>query len=311
MKKKLSVLFLLTSYLLLNSSILNAKLLDKTAAVIDDKVITLSDTKRLKSHIAALKQISPMLYAKKNLSSTKSISELIIKKHLIKNKLSELGYIIPDEDVEARIKATEKRAGFSRQDLMTFLSQNNVSFKEYFEVIRETIEYSYFIGMIIRPLISITDQEVKNYFYKQNINNKAISFKYNLIDFHIEKSLITKKQKNRFTSILRKFQKTGDLPDVYSELETSVLGDITEDGLTSDIKNILKQTDEGKFTRPILLNKRFHVFFIKKKEVVESSYFLRSKNKIKAALTENSIQKMLKNWINTEVKKHYVKYFTK
>ena len=54
---------------------------------------------------------------------------------------------------------------------MNFLKSNDLTFNEYFEVIRETIEFNIFNGRVIQPLITITDQEVKNLFYKQNKSN--------------------------------------------------------------------------------------------------------------------------------------------
>lgn len=44
---------------------------------------------------------------------------------------------------------TEERVGFKRSDLLTYLKSKGVTFEEYFEIIRETMEYNVFASRII------------------------------------------------------------------------------------------------------------------------------------------------------------------
>lgn len=86
----LSLLFFLT---LSNA---NARLLDKMVAVFNDKVITLSQLKRVNQNLAARRNISPGVYTKIKYNDAE-ISKIIIRRYMTREKLAELGYIINDD----------------------------------------------------------------------------------------------------------------------------------------------------------------------------------------------------------------------
>ena len=81
-----------------------------------------------------------------------------INRFLIRAKLEELGYVVDDDQVEGQIKSTEDRLRLNRAALLSFLQSNGLTFDEYFEVIRESIEFNIFFSRVIQPLITVTDQ---------------------------------------------------------------------------------------------------------------------------------------------------------
>lgn len=285
-----------------------AKLLDKTLAVIDDQVFTLSMVKRVMGSLPVRKNISGMIYNQNNYNQAEII-ELMMRKVLIRAKLGELGYTISDDQVESQIKDTEQRLGLKREQLLQFLSSNNFTFDEYFELVRESIEFNLFMTRVIQPLISITEQEIKNAYYRKNADNKALNFRYNLIDFSISKKDFKPVSKEEMKEALIRYQADGHLPEKMRNLDTADLGDVAEDGLASNVREQLKKTDEGAFTDPILMNDRYHVFFLKKKDLVESERYIKEKDQIKDKLFEETAKKMLDVWTQREKNKHYVRTF--
>ena len=299
---------LITFFLLLHGSNIEAKLLDKVVAVIDDEIITLSQVERIKNNINGRKEISPQIYNKSNYDINELV-KIIIHSRLIREKLSTLGYIISDDQVESQIKNTEKRLGLTRDNLLTFLRSNKTTFEEYFELTREAIEFNIFASRVIQPLISITEQEIKNEFYKKNSSNASLSFKYTLVDFSLAKSKMKKNMLKNFKKVLGNFQNSGNIPSNYSSVETNILGDISEDGLTNKLNKLLKKTNEGSFSKPILISDSYHVFFVKKKDLVESSLFVKQKESIKRSLYEKVSNQITSLWFQRESNKHYIKYF--
>ena len=297
-----------TISLLIFTTTSQAKVLDKVLAVVGDNIVTLSMVTRIKSNLIARNNISPLIYSKTKMSN-KEIVTLLVQRSLVRLKLAEMRYIISDDQVESRIKQTEAKLGLNRAALLSFLKNNNITFDEYFELTRESIEFNIFNGRVIRPLISITDQEIKNSYYKSNIKNKTLAFRYTLVDFSLSNSAFKNDMLLNFKSMLTKFQINGVLPQAYSSLSTNVLGDITEDGLTKELKSILKSTDEGTFSTPILLGDSQHIFFVKKKDLVESEIFLKAKEKIRNELFFSQAKKVSNLWYKREENKHYIKYF--
>ncbi|MFZ8933923.1 MAG: hypothetical protein ACO2ZP_08500, partial [Bacteriovoracaceae bacterium] len=259
------------------------------------------------STLKTRKEISPQIYNEE--LSKSEIVNIFINRILIKEKLKEMGYLIGDDQVEAQIKQTEKRLGLNRATFIEFLSRNNLKFDEYFEIIRETIEYNVFISRIIQPMISITEQEIKNTFFKTHSKDKTFTFKYSLVDFSISRTSLDKKDLQSFQEIMEKYQQSGVLPPRFSSVQTNVLGEVTEEFLNKELLEILKQTEEGKFSRPILIGKDYHVFFVKKKDLMESDLFNKGKNKIKAELFYKKSNEMKKVWFQREENKHFIKKF--
>jgi peptidyl-prolyl cis-trans isomerase SurA len=220
-----------------------------------------------------------------------------------------MGYVVSDDQVEAQIKNTEDRLGLSRSALLNFLKNNNFTFDEYFELIRGSIEYNLFISRVIQPLVSITEQDIKNAYYQKYSNQKRLSFNYNLVDFSLPRSKFKKGMLQSFQETMTQFQKSGTLPEKFSDVSSNPLGQVSEDGLTKQMNKLLNKTPEGAFSKPILLGGDYHVFFIKKKDLVESDHYLVQKNQIQARIFQDSVGAISQSWFRSEADKHYIKIF--
>lgn len=286
----------------------NAKLLDKIAAVVDSEVVTLSMIKRVQSSLNARRSVSPFIYSK-NSYSDKEITKLVIRKFIIRAKLKELGFIIGDSQVESEIKSREQKLGLSRTQLLQFLKHNGTNYEEFFEITREAIEFNYFNSRVIIPLVSVSEQEIKNAFFKENVNNKTVSFKYTLVDFSIDPKIVGPKSYKEFKKVMVDFQKGGPLPSKYSSVESNTLGDISAEGLTPALKNLLSRTQEGQFTQPINMFGQTHIFYVKNRDVVESELYLNSKNRLKAKIFEKKALEVTDVWFTRESSNHYIKKF--
>ncbi|MCY4524369.1 MAG: hypothetical protein OXB84_06490 [Halobacteriovoraceae bacterium] len=285
-----------------------AVLLDKTLAVVDEKVITLSEVPRVLKTVPARRNIIPGIYDAKKLNRRK-IAEIEVRKIIIRRKLEEVGYTVSDEEVERNINDRKKALGINHDALVDFLKNNGLLFNEYFEITRQALEYARFNSWIIRPLISVTEQDIKEVFYKENLKNKSLSFKYSLIDFSLEKSKFKGKMLKGFKNALKKLQKSGIMLSAYKELQTNKLGDIVEDDLEKRLRDLLKKTEEGTFSDPYLMNGRYHIFYVKEKNLVSSELFRRERKRIEVVLLQKEAKRTEDLWFESEKSKHYVKYF--
>lgn len=302
--KKIYLLILLG--LSANSTFAQEKLLDKLVAVVNTRVISLSEIDRIQQTLPARQEVSPMIYSEKKYSQ-QELLEILIKAFIIRDKINAQGYVINDDAVESRIKMTEERLGLKRSDLLNFLKTKNLTFEEYFEVIRETMEYNVFASKIIAPLISVTEQEIKNEYYRRNSSNNALSFKYNLVDFYIKESGLVDKSVDRFLSVLKDYQLTGKLPEEYSGLESNNLEAISEDNLSKELASALKGTAEGTFSQAVSLSGYMHVFYVQKKDLVESADFQKFKEQIQNDIFMEKGKAVTKNWFDREYSNYYIK----
>lgn len=282
-----------------------SKLLDKVAGVINDKVYTLSDLKGIKSSISARKEIAGFVYAKKKYS----INDIFIhlrNKFIIKSSLAEQGIIISDERVEEQIDQTKKRLRINQSVLIQSLRDRGLTYEQYFELTREITEFNVFNRNIISPLVNITEQEMKNLFYKRSKQKNTLSFKYYLIDYSIPKSSLNSKQLKTLKRDLSKYKETGILPGRLRNLETIDIGNVSDEDLPKDIRKNLRNASENTFTKPVSKGNAYHLFFIKKKELAESSAYLETKKSIYAELFMKRSKKITKDWFNREALNYYI-----
>ena len=282
------------------------KLLDKLVAVVNTKVISLSEITRIEETLPARREVSPMVYSEEKYDS-KKLLDIIIKSFIIRDKINAQGYVINDDAVESRIKMTEERLGLRRADLLNFLKSKNLTYEEYFEVIRETMEYNVFASKIIAPLISVTEQEIKNEYYRRNSSNNALSFKYNLVDFYVKESSLVDKDVSKFLAVLKDYQLTGKLPEEYRELETNNLENLNEDALSKDLQGILKNTAEGSFSNASSIGGYMHVFYVQKKDLVESADFAKFKEQIQNDIFMSKGRSVTNHWFDREFANYYIK----
>lgn len=303
----LRLLLVLLSTALISSH-LNAEVLDKISAVMNDQIFTKSKVDRVIANLNARRDIAPQIYSQESYTRSE-MTKVLVQRQLVRVKLEELGYIITDDQVESQITSTERRLGVTRQDLLEFLRSNSMTFDEYFEVIRETIEFNLFFSRLIQPLVTVTEQEIKNEFFKRNVQNQTLAFRYSLLSFSLHQRYVTRDVLSRFQSVLENFRNTGILPQDFSELVTTPMGEITEDGLSDQLVEALKATNEGELSEPVLMGENYHVFLVQSKDLVESELYLRQKDFIYAELMEKAAIRAIDLWYQREENQHYIRYF--
>ncbi len=284
------------------------KLLDKIVAVINTRVVSLSELERMEVTLPARRELSPLVFTEATYDKKKLLNT-VIQTYIVRDKIGAQGYVVTDDQVEGRIKMTEERVGFKRSDLLNYLKSKDVTFEEYFEIIRETMEYNIFASRIIGPLISVTEQEVKNEFYKRNTSNKALSFKYNLVDFYMPETALIDKSDVALISVLKDYQLTGRLPEAYKDIETSKLENISEEGINPAMANSLKTANEGSFATPVNINGMVHVFYVEKKDLVESQQYLEFKDRLEQEIMMEKGKSVSKHWFDREFNNYYIKNY--
>jgi len=111
----------------------------------------------------------------------------------------------------------------------------------------------------------------------------------------------------KFPEILKSYVNNGILPEDFKGLSVNTLGDINQDGMSKDLAMLLKRTDEGAFSKSIIIADEAHVFYVNKKDLVESELFTKEKEKIKAILLEKRSKQVSLLWFKNEIENHFIK----
>ena len=299
------ILILCGGLLLSAASLAKEVLLDRIVGAVDQKSFTQSEVRRWRQNLDLRHQVAPFIYPKTNYSD-QELLQIAIDSLVIRAALKENGQSVSDGQVEMQIKDTENRLHTNRAALNAFLRENQMSFDEYFELMRESIERSFFIHQIINPLVTITDQEVKNAFYKIHQQGNTKTFRYELVSFHIEQNKIDANWQAKLPEELKKFQNSGILPDPIRDISVDQLGELEEDGLAKPIANVVAHTAVGEFSAPVVINDQIYVFFVKYKKEVETANYRASQEQIRQHLFEERALSVARIWLDRERTKHYI-----
>jgi peptidyl-prolyl cis-trans isomerase SurA len=301
---KTPLLFLLV--LGANLAVAQDKLLDKIGAVVNGRVYSLSEVIRVEQTLPARREIAPFIYTEASYER-EHLLDLIIRSQIVRDKIGAQGYVVSDDSVESRIRMTEEKLGLNRESLLAFLQGKGLTYEEYFEVMRESMEYSLFATRIIAPMVSITEQELKNEFYKRHVTDKALSFTYNLVDFSVPESQARSNPTDLYLQALKDYQLTGRLGGGYSDLEANPIEGVREDGLHPSIASALAGTPEGSFTTPVVIGGRLRSFYVKKKDIAESQAYLRAKDGLGEEIFAEKSKSLTRNWFEREYPNYYIK----
>ncbi|MCY4645189.1 MAG: hypothetical protein OXB88_11280 [Bacteriovoracales bacterium] len=284
----------------------HGKLLDRIVGVFDKEIITLSELKRIHFNLKARKGIAKDVYSK----SIRTLPQILDKEidiKTIRSHLKENNYSVSDDQVESMIKRVQRQFRVSRSQLKKELKREKISFEEYFELLRTSREYNIFLSVTIAPLINITEQQIKNRFFRDYIKNRAVSLKYSLTAYRISARHIKKGKLSDFEKALKTYRSNGIIPKRYSTVETTNVGDILEENLEPHIKKILKRTNEGALSKSVFDGDFYTTYYIDKKDLVESGPYQRAKLKIHETLFQEETKRILTVWLAREREKHYIK----
>ncbi len=287
---------------------LQAALLNKITAIFDDEVITHSEIVRAQKNHRSRSVIAPVIYEKEKYNYAELV-DIELNAKAIRSHLSEIGLVIDDDQVEKTIQSFLSSRRSNRRELEETLAQQGLTFEEYFELIRWSREFNGLMKYVIEPLVSISEQQIKNEFFRLNADNKTLTIQYNLILYRIPVKTYRKVGESAFINGLKNYQNTGVLPVEVKETEEIDLGKVSEDDLAKGIIETLKRTDEGDFSTPGEDGEFATTYFIRKKNLTETAIYQRSKNAIRGKLFEREARRVLEVWVASEKQKHFIKKF--
>ena len=136
-----------------------------------------------------------------------------------------------------------------------------------------------------------------------------MSFTYHLVDYYIESKLVTSPED--FRTKIKNFVISGILEEKYKSIEANDLGKTKEDDLSKEIGKVLKTTDEGYFSVPLKIGNYLHIFYIKTKDLSESSAFIKQKEMMRELIFAKKSKSVSSSWFDRELSNYYTKKMVK
>jgi peptidyl-prolyl cis-trans isomerase SurA len=284
--------------------------LERLEASVNASIILLSDVRTFRASSALRQQLDPLFAGAVVASRGEKASDTEIIEFLINEKLIEQQFPVSDAEVEQEINSIQANNKIDRASLKKALSEQGYSFAEYFELIRTSAAKRNLIDRDIRTKVSVSDDDVKNYFYNHYMRNSSMPMAYSLEVISVSPSNYKSPSAAKEVALraLREikagepFQEVAKrVSDDPSAASGGDLGTLTEDQMSSVIREQAKKLQIGEISAvfggppgPYLIIKLIDV------KSDDSARLSKMKEEIRNQLIASEYQHQIQLWLDRQ-----------
>ncbi len=155
-------LMILLAGLLLTVTSVQAGVVSRIAAVVNDEIITTHQLDLALKKELDQRQASPTPAQLGALR--KELLSRLIEESLMNQRISQLGLNVAEEELEMALEDVQAQNQLSREELQEAILAQGLSFDEYRENLRSQILRYKLIGVEVRRKVEVSDGEVRDYF---------------------------------------------------------------------------------------------------------------------------------------------------
>ncbi len=233
----------------------SAEIVDRIVAVVNDSVITLSE---LNAAIAVAMERSgnPEKWKKDMVRTRSMVLDSLIEQKLVKQAADKAGIDVSQQEIDNAVEDIKERNNLTQEELVSALAESGITYSEYREQLREQIRQVKFINQEFRSKITISREDVENY-YNRHIEEFTgpASYRLRVIFFTgTDKDLLALKIKTVFEA-LDKGEDFETLARQYSEGPTASsggdLGYLRADEMDPSLREVASAMSPGSVSRPV------------------------------------------------------------
>jgi peptidyl-prolyl cis-trans isomerase SurA len=275
--------------------------IERLEAAVNNQTVLKSDLARFRKTIPLRTQLDPLfsgtpLSAEGAGASDKAILEFLIDERIILQQ-----FPMNDADVEQEINSIQANNKITRDQLRSAILEQGFTFDDYFQLIRIGAAKRNLIDREIRTKVSVSDDDIKNYYYSTYAKDKPAPQAYQV-------EIVTNKDRQKVESAFRELKNGAPFSEIakkYSDdasAETGgELGVLTEEQMNKGIHSELKKLKVGE-TSGILGNEKTRFFFLRLAGVrtADDQRMKAAADQIRTQLASGEYQRQLQLWLERQ-----------
>jgi peptidyl-prolyl cis-trans isomerase SurA len=219
-------------------------LIDRLEASVNSALILLSDVRKFRTTAKLRQQLDPLFaetaVATKGASATNSeIVDFLIDERLITQT-----FPVGDAEVDNQINQIQTNNHIDRAQLKSALAEQGFTFDEYFELIRSSTSKRSLIDRDIRTKVTISEDDIKNYFYNHYAKSAEAPSAYRL-------QIITVSVRNYKTPAAAREVAARAAADLKNGESFEEVAKRSSDGPTAQSGGDLGEVSEDQMSKPI------------------------------------------------------------
>ncbi|MBF0153431.1 MAG: peptidylprolyl isomerase [Magnetococcales bacterium] len=253
--------------------------LDRIVAVVEGDIITSSEVNRVADPVVRRLTKSGELRDEEQIRK-RALEELIQRK-LREHKASELKIHISDKDIDQAVVQVAKNNKLSTDAFLKELNKQGVDQNEFREDLRQEILQSHLINQVIRPLVAVSEEEIKD--LQGNLDSSDGSEQIHLghillaTDEKMPSSQVDKlrQQAEEIVRRLRAGESLSALASQYSDDATGLkggdMGWFRRGEMVPDLEKVVFQLVGGAVAGPLRTAQGYHVFQVLERKSAPAS----------------------------------------
>lgn len=302
MKRNLMVL--LVGLLLMATSV-QAGVVSRIAAVVDDEIITTHQLDLVLQKELSQQKASPTPAQLGALR--KELLSRLIEESLMQQRIAQLGLTVEEQELEMALEDVQAQNQLGREELQQAILAQGMSFEEYRENLRSQILRYKLIGVEVRRKVDVSDGEVRDYFRAHlddyrlppQVSLSALVFPVTERAGLAERDVIRK----AVQSAAEELAAGTEMADVAETFGASYgasftdLGSVAPAELDPDFAAAVDGLEAGDFSLPIEKETAFFLLRVDERKAAGLRQYYSVEEEIRQHLTEQKTDVRSKEWL--------------
>jgi len=249
------------SFLVIFSSSLFSKVVDKTIVSINNDIILESDVERFQKKLKsrAFQELFGGVDSSM-LNDRSAVLQLLVEEKLVDQYVKKLELQASDEEVDAQIRSITKRNGITPAQLKERLKQLGTTLPEYRDGLRRQIERRGLIDREIKPSLEVTEDQLRHFYLKQSGGGSQDS-QYHLAHILVANSAKAVALYKELKDAPEKFEATAKASSEDSSTadKGGDLGFLSLSSLSKELKRVVPGLSVGTVSKPVKTSAGYHL----------------------------------------------------
>lgn len=266
---------------------------DKVVAVINDKIITLTEYEEQ----AKLNGITLG-----DIETNFNFLEQIIDKTIIEQEAKRIGVVVTDAEVEGTIQEMQSYYNINKKDIEKSMKEQNITEEGFKEQWKFQLMTRRLVQREIKGSIAITDEEIAQY-YKKTYGDELETG--NIHEFEIAHILISSDTPQTASQIAERARQGENFAklaknhsqDAMSASSGGVLGYFKKGDLIEPLDQAVQNAKVNEIVGPVETTAGFHIIKILNRQEIKNGISKTYSNEIRSILYNQKAEEILKNYL--------------
>lgn len=312
--------FVLLAMSLTISVAVQAKVVDKIVAIVNEQPVTLSDVEKFKKRLNSGGLVDDALLRLTDAASLQKDKQLLlnhlIDERIIDSEVKRKGMEITIERVEQEIRSIAKNNGISRDQLKSALLAKGVTMSQYQDFIKTSLERQGLIEREVTSKIRISDEDISSYYLSKKGASGAQIFEFTLAHIlFVTKNGGDEAALKRARAVEEKIkagnQSFEKLAEQFSEdsnfSKGGQLGTFRAGEMLREIDDAVKKVGQGETTNIVKTAQGYHIIKVNKRTLVSDPRLDEQRENIRGTLYAEAFKRQFRLWLNQRREESFIR----